>query len=340
MNRSSDDPIFAPAKWMQNAHIQTLGASLPFWSPPRKFTEHEDRLRIPLGKEEDGSLVARAWWQVPSGKNDEPKTAVILVHGVGGDSGSQYVVRAAVAMHRAGYHAVRANLRGAGEGISEAPTLYHAGLTEDLRVLVDFLLKDPRVRDVAIVGFSLGGNATLKLAGEWGDDHPERIRAMCAVSPPLDLILTSRWLEKRRSFPYRRYVLQKLIETGVTYSKLYPKRATFDLDRLKRAKLIRDYDDIVVAPMHGFADADDYYRQMSSGPFLPKIRMRTLLVHAEDDPMIPADTMHASLANVPKDLQVEWTKHGGHVGFFGGFSEDSFVHTHAMQRVLKFISEG
>ena len=340
MNRAAELPIFTPKKWMQNAHIQTLGASLPFWAPPKRFTEHEERLRIPLGGDEDGALIARAWWQSRSGANSAPKTAVLLVHGVGGDSSSQYVVRAAVAMHRAGYHAVRANLRGAGEGMCEAPLLYHAGLTDDLRALVNFLLDDPRVSDVAIVGFSLGGNATLKLAGEWGSDHPKRIRAMCAVSPPLDLILTSRWLEKRRSFPYRRYVLQRLIEVGVDYAKLYPKRATYDLTRLKRSTLIRDYDDIVVAPMYGFADADDYYRQMSSGQFLPKIRMRTLLVHAEDDPMIPAATMRPSLAGASADLHVEWTKHGGHVGFFGGLSEDDFVQTYAMQRVLKFIAEG
>ncbi|MEO8875727.1 MAG: hypothetical protein ABI461_09090, partial [Polyangiaceae bacterium] len=163
---------------------------------------------------------------------------------------------------------------------------------------------------------------------------------LCAVSPPLDLVATSRWLEKRRTFPYRRYVLEKLIETGVEYAKLYPKRATYDVAKLRRAKLIRDYDDIIVAPMYGFADADDYYRQMSSGQYLPKIKMRTLLVHAEDDPMIPLATMQPSLMSAPKTLKVEWAKRGGHVGFFGGFTENDFVHTWAMQRVLKFIAEG
>jgi predicted alpha/beta-fold hydrolase len=334
MTEASDGQIFSPAKWLQNAHIQTLGASLPFWAPPKRFTEKEQRLRIPLNKEDDGALIARAWWQ-----NEKKATAVILVHGVGGDSGSQYCVRAAVAMHRAGHHAIRLNLRGAGEGMAESPMLYHAGLTEDLRVVVDFLLADPRVADVAIVGFSLGGNCTLKLSGEWGDSPPDRIRAMCAVSPPLDLVSTSHALEKKRTYPYRQYVLRKLIEVGVAYKQLYPKRATYDVERLRRAKLIRDYDDLVVAPMYGFENADDYYRKMSAGQFLPKIKMRTLLVHAEDDPMIPADTMRPSLVAVPKDLQVEWTRRGGHVGFFGGLSENDFVQTFAMQRVLRFIGQ-
>ncbi len=334
MIEASDGQIFSPADWLVNAHIQTLAASLPFWAPPKRFTEKEERLRIPLSTEDDGALIARAWWQPSSGQK---ATAVILVHGVGGDSGSQYCVRAAVAMHRAGHHAIRLNLRGAGEGMAESPMLYHAGLTEDLRVAVDFLLEDPRVADVAIVGFSLGGNCTLKLSGEWGDSPPDRIRAMCAVSPPLDLVSTSRALEKKRTYPYRQYVLRKLIEVGVAYKQLYPKRATFDVERLRRSKLIRDYDDLVVAPMYGFENADDYYRKMSAGQFLRKIKMRTLLVHAEDDPMIPAETMRPSLASAPEDLHVEWTRRGGHVGFFGGLSENDFVQTFAMQRVLKFI---
>jgi predicted alpha/beta-fold hydrolase len=333
---SADASHFAPAKWLQNAHIQTLGASLPLWAPPKRFTEKEERLRVPL-PDDHGALIARAWWQ-PTGKKS---TAVILVHGVGGDSGSRYCIRAAVAMFRAGYHALRLNLRGAGEGMVEAPLLYHAGLTEDLRAAVELVLKDPRVSDVAIVGFSLGGNCTLKLAGEWGRDHPDRIRAMCAVSPPLDLVATSRALEKRRTFPYRQYVLRKLVEVGVAYKKLYPQPAAYyDVEKLKRARLIREYDDLIVAPMYGFENSDDYYRKMSSGPFLPKIEMRTLLVHAEDDPMIPAHTMRPSLASIPKALQVDWSTRGGHVGFFGGLSENDFVQTWAMQRVLKFIAEG
>lgn len=340
MNDSPETAPFTPPTWMRNGHLQTLGASLPLWAPPRTFTENEERILVPV---EEGSLVARAWWQKERQKErqkaDAPKTAVILVHGVGGDVGSQYVIRAAVAVHRAGMHAVRLNLRGAGEGLKTAPTLYHAGLTEDLRSTVDVLLARPNVSDVAIVGFSLGGNVTLKLAGEWGSDAPKKIRAMVAISPPLDLVRTSRALERRRSFPYRRYVLKKLLETGREYAKLYPERARYDVAKLARAKLIREYDEQVVAPMHGFQSADDYYRKMSAGLFLPRIQMRTLLVHAEDDPMIPPDTMRPSLEKIPKSLTVDWTKRGGHVGWFGGFSEDGFVQTYAMKKSIAFIEK-
>lgn len=322
---------FSPSRWIRNGHVQTLGASLPLWAPPRSFVGKDERLLVPV---DDGSLVARAWWQ----DGDAPKTAVVLVHGVGGDVGSQYVVRAAVAVHRAGMHAVRLNLRGAGEGLTQAKSLYHAGLTGDIVRTIDLLLARPNVKDVAVVGFSLGGNVTLKLAGEWGSAPHAKLRAMVAVSPPLDLVSTSEWLEKRRTFPYRQYVLKKLVETGLQYARLYPDRARFDTRALARAKKIREYDELVVAPMHGFASANDYYEKMSSGPFLPKIQLRTLLVHAEDDPMIPPHTMRAGLADASKAVTVDWTRKGGHVGFFGSVTEDGFVQTYAMKRAIDFIA--
>ncbi|HEX7663661.1 MAG TPA: alpha/beta fold hydrolase [Polyangiaceae bacterium] len=323
---------FSPVRWFSNGHLQTLGASLPLWTSLKAFERHEEKLMIPV---DDGALVARAWWQ----EDKAPKTAVVLVHGVGGDVSSKYVVRAAVALHRAGMHAIRLNLRGAGEGIHTSSSLYHAGLTVDLRKTIDYLLQKEKVTDVALVGFSLGGNVTLKLAGEWGADYPERVRAMCAISPPLDLVTTGASLERKRSYPYRRYVLDKLKETGETFAQLYPEKAKYDVSRLKKAKVIREYDELVVAPMHGFASARDYYTKQSSGPWLPKIRVPTLLVHAEDDPMIPPHTMKPSLEHVSPAVTVEWTKLGGHVGFFGSFDEDGFVQTWAMKRAIRFIEE-
>lgn len=328
---SSSSP-FSPVRWLRNGHLQTLGASLPLWTSLEPFAKSEERILVPL---EEGALVARAWWR----EEREPRTAVILVHGVGGDVLSQYVVRAAVAVHRAGMHAIRLNLRGAGEGIHTASTLYHAGLTDDLRRTIALLETNEKVKDIAIVGFSLGGNVTLKLAGEWGGAYPRSIRAMCAISPPLDLVTTGASLERRRSFPYRRYVLQKLIETGTTFARLYPERAKYDVSKLKKAKIIRDYDELVVAPMHGFASAHDYYVEQSSGPGLPEIEVPTLLVHAEDDPMIPPHTMKPSLEHVSPAVTVEWTKLGGHVGFFGDLTEEGFVQTWAMKRALRFIEE-
>src|SRR5262249_48009285 len=121
------------------------------------------------------------------GSDPPPRTTAIVVHGVGGSSESRVVVRAAASLHRIGLNVVRLNLRGAGESVADAPALYHAGITEDLRACIDAVFADRRVGDVALVGFSLGGNASLKLAGEWGAAYPDRVRGVAAISPPFDL---------------------------------------------------------------------------------------------------------------------------------------------------------
>jgi predicted alpha/beta-fold hydrolase len=329
---------FAPRAWLRSAHLQTLGASLALWSPPRAFGEiasRVERLRFALGtKPEDGALHAEAWWQP---KDAGPSSTAILVHGVGGSIESQYVLRAGVSLYRAGFHVVRLNLRGAGSSIADAPALYHAGLTEDFRVAIDALLADARVKDVSVLGFSLGGNAALKLAGEWGASRPARVRAVAAVSPPLDLAATSAMLHRLRSYPYKAYVLKGLVAQGTEFARLHPGRAPYDVKRLAKLSSIKDYDDTVIAPMHGFDSADTYYREMSSGLFLPSIGAPTLLVHAADDPMIPSVTMQPWLKKASPSLEVAWSDRGGHVGFFGSLGEDAFIDTWAMKKVVAFF---
>ena len=337
---------FAPRAWMSSAHVQTLGASLPLWSPPRSFGEvasRVERLRFALGpRSADGALHAEGWWHAaprPPAR-ERARTTAMIVHGVGGSIQSQYVQRAGVSLYRAGMHVVRLNLRGAGTSIADAPALYHAGLTEDFRVAIDALLLDARVKDVVVLGFSLGGNAALKLAGEWGSSRPERVRGVAAVSAPLDLVATSKMLHRLRSYPYKSYVLRHLVRQGVEFARLHPDdgRARYDVKRLQRLRSIEHFDDEVIAPMHGFPSADAYYREMSAGRFLPAIGAPTLLVHAEDDPMIPASTMRPWLADAPPALEIAWSRRGGHVGFFGRLGEDAFIDTWAMKKVIAFFS--
>ncbi len=329
---------FAPRAWLRSAHLQTLGASLAWWSPPRAFgavAARVEHLRFALGQNrEDGALHAEAWWH-PEGAG--PCSTAIVVHGVGGSIASPYMQRAGVSLYRAGFHVVRLNLRGAGSSIVDAPALYHAGLTDDVRVAIDALLLDTRVKDVSVLGFSLGGNAALKLAGEWGTSRPARVRAVAAVSPPLDLAATSAMLHRLRSYPYKAYVLNGLVVQATEFARLHPARAPYDVKRLAKLRSIKEYDGMVIAPMHGFDSADTYYREMSSGLFLPKIGAPTLLVHAGDDPMIPASTMRPWLKQASPLLEVAWSDRGGHVGFFGALGEDAFIDTWAMKKVVAFF---
>lgn len=323
---------FTAPRWLRSAHLQTLGASLPLWSSFHAGPAELARYPLPGG---EGALRARVSWQ----EGEKKARAVVLVHGVGGSSESKYVLRAGVSLHRAGYHVIRLNLRGAGEGITEAPSLYHGGLTEDLTVAVDALRSDPRVADLALVGFSLGGNVSLKLAGEWRSSVPKGVRAVAAVSAPLNLVEVSRCFERWRAYPYSRYVLRHLVAQATEFLRLHPARAKYERADLGRLRSVRAYDECVVAPMHGFEDALTYYRSASSGPHLRRIEVPTLLVHAADDPMVPDFTVRPWLKELPRSVRVAWSEQGGHVGWFGGMGREDWVETWAMRRVLRFLRE-
>lgn len=324
--------MFTAPPWLASKHVQSLGAALPFWAPPRSFRPaNAEFFRIPLPAR--GALHAHAWWQVGTPRGP----AAILVHGVGGSSASRYVVRAAVSMHRAGWHVVRLDLRGAGESIPDAHELYHAGLTEDLRVAVDAVGRRAHVDGVALVGLSLGGHVVLRLVGELGGGDAGPLRAAVAISAPLDLTRVTPAIERLRSLPYHRYVLRNLVRQGEAFAGAHPQLARYDVRALGRLRTIRAYDGHVIAPMHGFASADDYYERASAGPVIERIRLPTLLVHAEDDPMVPADTVRKWLTGAPPALEQAWSHRGGHVGWFRGMSESLWVNTWAMDRTKAFL---
>ena len=324
-------PTFRTPRWFASAHLQTLGASLPLWAPPKSFrAEGAETLQISLP--EGGALNAVAWWY-----DRKPRLTAILVHGVGGSIESKYMMRGAVAMHRAGLHVVRLDLRGAGAGVATAPSLAHAGLTADPQAAIDALARDPRVEALALVGFSLGGHVSLRLAGEWGGAPHSAVRAVVAISAPVDLTAVSHALETKRTLPYRAYVLRALARQGRAFAQMHPDKARYDTRTFWRMRKIREYDAHVVAPMHGFTGADDYYTRASAGPWLPKIQVPTWMVHADDDPMVPLASIQPWLSDAAPALRFVRSARGGHVGWFGGLSEESFVGNWAIERTIEFI---
>ncbi len=333
--RSNEEPFRAP-RWLRNRHLQTLGAALPLHArraltPPGTVDE-----RVLFTMDDGDEIVGRAWWH----EGPEPRATALVIHGVGGTSESAYVVRAARALHRVGMHVVRISLRGAGEGLQTARSMYHAGMSQDPRRVVEHLARDPRVASIGVLGFSLGGNVTLKLAGEWGAavaECPSKLAAVAAVSAPLDLVAVSKVLERIRTLPYRAWVLKGLIGQAVEFARAHPKDVKFDPKLLWRVRNIREYDEIVVVPTHGFRDANDYYARSSSGPYLHAVRVPTLLVHAEDDPMVPGATVKPFLGVLPPCAEVAWSESGGHVGWYAGLDEDRWVDTWAMKSVRRFF---
>ncbi len=331
-------------RWLRSAHLQTLGAAAPLFSPPPSHAGMAtEALRIPLTVGDDGharhALHASAWWATGDDGAVSRRLAVVVVHGIGGSSASRYVVRAAVAIHRAGHHVIRLDLRGAGASIPDAPSLYHAGLSADLGVVVAELAKDPRVDGVVLLGFSGGGSMALKLAGELGAAVPDALRGVVSISAPLDYVRVGAWMDTVGRLPYRFHVLRGLSTGAREFARQHPSRAHYRPRDVKRMSTFRHYDGTIIVPMHGFGDVDAYYAAASPGPWLPRIEVPTLLVHAEDDPMVPGETVRPWICDASRAVRVELTRHGGHLGWVAGFDEASWVTAWPVRRALAFLDE-
>lgn len=332
---------FSLPRWLRSAHLQTLGAAIPLFSPPRSHLGMEsEELRIPLPTG-DHHLHAKAWW-FREAVDDAPiarRPVVVIIHGIGGSSESRYVVRAAVALHRAGHHVVRLDLRGAGASIPDAPSLYHAGLSADLGVVVADLGARVHADGVVLLGFSGGGSMALKLAGELGDAAPSALRGVISVSAPLDYTRVGAWMDTLARLPYRFHVLRGLSNGAREFARQHPARAHYRPSDVKRMSTFRHYDSSVIVPMHGFSDVDEYYAAASPGPWLAKVHVPTLLLHADDDPMVPGDTVRPWLDRASPAVRVAVTPHGGHLGWVAGFDEASWITSWSMRRALAFVRD-
>jgi predicted alpha/beta-fold hydrolase len=322
---------FRPPPWLRSPHLQTIAAAAPLFAPPRSHVvDDEEELRIPIS---GGRLHARVWW------TRARAPAVVVLHGIAGSKESPCCLRAAVALHRAGYHSVRIDMRGAGESVVDAPTLYHAGLTSDLDLVVRRLADDPRVSGVLLLGFSGGGSVALKLAGEWGGDVPAGVLGVATISAPLDYTLVAPRMDSLACLPYRFHVLGGLLDRARAFAERHPSRAHYRARALAGVRRFRDYDARVIVPMHGFADVDRYYEEASSGPYLSRIGAPTLVVHAEDDPMVPGDTLRPWLAGASSAVEVRLSRRGGHIGWLAGLDEASWINGWAMAQALSFFTE-
>jgi uncharacterized protein len=231
---------------------------------------------------------------------------VVLVHGLGGSTESHYMVRGAHAAEAAGLSCLRLNLRGCDR---QSHDFFHAGLTADLHAAL--ASEEFRgYRRIYVIGYSLGGHIVLRLATEEVDSRVAGVAALCA---PLDLALSQQELDAPVRWPYRRYLLNSLIEIFAAVSSRRSQPLT--LQEAARVRTIREWDDRVVAPRHGFAGAADYYARASVAPRLGELRVPALLLNSEGDPMVPARPVRAALGDGAPRLEVRWAAGGGHVAF-------------------------
>jgi uncharacterized protein len=241
----------------------------------------------------------------------EPCAQLILVHGLEGSSDAGYAQSLSQKALESGFAVHRYNMRSCGgtEHLS-GRTLYHSGQTGDLLAVLRQI--DKRA-PVFLIGFSLGGNVVLKLAGELGASAKELIAGVAAVSAPIDLAACARALGKRSNLVYSARFLSRLKQRIRVKDRLTP--GLFRLADLDRVKSIWDFDDLFTAPAFGFGVADNYYATQSSNQFLEHIRVPALLVQAKDDPLIPFEVYQHPAFAVNRYLRLLAVEHGGHLGF-------------------------
>ncbi len=318
-------PFEAPA-FAKNPHFQTIATHLlqkvPGYMPRVLGLVYETAIVPTLDGNGDQLLLHVHRF------HDHDQPAVLLVHGLEGSADSHYIVKMTDKLLGAGFHVVRMNLRSCGAGRALARTSYHCGLTIDIEAALQFM-RDHVSRAVAVVGFSLGSNLTLKYMGEDRSERDFQIAArggkplrtrirdriaevFCAVSIPLDIYASCEYLDSENCRVYRDAFmadLKKRIQAG-KFDQVPQAREEID-----RIQTWFDFDHYYVAASAGYRGAVEYYTACSSKNFVPHIKQPGLLLHAHDDPLIhPGTWEEISWKNYPH-LTAEITEHGGHLGW-------------------------
>ena len=250
------------------------------------------------------------------------RATLVLLHGLEGSSDSGYMMGTAERAWLAGFNVVRLNQRNCGGGDNLTPTLYHSGLSCDLRAVLLELIEKDGLPALFAAGFSMGGNLVLKMAGEFSSDAPAAIKAFAAVAPALRLAECADALAERQNFLYQRHFVRRLKARIRNKALLFPER--YKLNGLRRIRTVREYDDALTAPYSGFRDASDYYARASPARFLPKIARPTLILAAENDPFVPFSTIAAAAACANPAIQLVSSPYGGHCAFISSSREERF----------------
>lgn len=312
---------FAPALWLRGRHAQTVFASL-FRPGPR--------LR-----------VRRERWELSDGdfldvdRMEGPASAPLLVvlHGLEGSSSSQYV-RGLLAQARVrGWRGLAMNFRSCSGEPNRLLRSYHSGETGDAGEAIRRARAESPEAPLLCAGCSLGGNVLVKWLGEQGEAAP--VRAAVALSVPFDLALCADALDgpSAMAWVYRTRFLRSLKAKALEKAGRFADR--LDAEKVRAARTLREFDEAITGPLHGFAGAEDYYAQSSSGPYVARVRVPLLLLSAEDDPFIPPVCLPRAAAIGNHFVALETSTRGGHLGFVAGPLLPWF---YAEQRAIEFLA--
>jgi predicted alpha/beta-fold hydrolase len=279
----------------------------------------------------DTAVEADCYWQ----PDRVVRPLLLALHGLESSSEAHYMRGLADQALARGWSAVLLNQRNCGGTEHLTPGLYHSGLTSDPAAVIRELAEVDGVEQIGVVGYSLGGNLAVRLAGELGEGRDQPVRAAAAVSPTIDLDRCVRAIERRANVAYQWNFVRNLRARMRRKAAVWP--GVFDLEPLGRIWTIRRFDEVYTAPHHGFAGATDYYTRASAMRVVDAVRIPTHIVSAADAPVVPPDQFfHPAVTGNPS-IVCRIEPHGGHCGFIAAASPaDQYW---AEQTTVAFLAE-
>jgi len=270
--------------------------------------------------------------------NLNSSSVLIITHGLEGNSQKAYVKGSARAIAQLGIDTVAVNLKGCSEEPNLLLSSYHSGKTDDLKHIVNHCINEFKYQNIYLLGFSLGGNITLKYLGEQSTKIVNRVKAAVAISVPCDLKSSSIQLNKKMNWIYLQRFMRTLKEKAI-YKIEKHNYKLISKKRIINARNFYEFDNIFTAPVHGFIDAEDYWEKCSSRHFLDSIAIPTLVINALDDPFLAEKCYPFDAANNNPNLFLETPKYGGHVGFIDHYPfSEQLWHEKRLVNFFKNIS--
>jgi predicted alpha/beta-fold hydrolase len=318
--------LFAPHRFLHNPHAMTIAAV--FW--PRNHR----RLPKPVPRlfevEPGTRILAKCNWQPDPAR----VPALVIVHGLEGNSESDYLLGIADRAFAAGFNVLRMNQRNCGGTEKLTPTLYNSGLSNDYGAVLTELIERDGLSEIFFAGYSMGGNLVLKMAGEFGDHPPPQLRGVVAVGPSLDLARCVDACALPRNRIYERHFVRSLKSRMRRKALLYP--GQFKLEGLAGVRTLREFDDKITAPNCGYLNAADYYQRASALRVVDRITVPTLIMASMDDPLVPYQSFQDSAVTSNANIRVILPDRGGHCSFI---SSDPAERHWAEARVVEFCTE-
>jgi len=307
-------------KWLFNSHLETIYPAI-FRKVELKSSEKERILTT------DGDFLDLEWYKQNSTK------LVIISHGLEGNSSRAYMVGMAKIFFDNGVDVLTWNFRSCSEEMNSSLIFYHSGATYDLDVVVKHA--ENSYQEINFIGFSLGGNLTLKYLGEKGASN-SKIKKGVAISVPLHLSSSSKKISALENSLYSKRFLKTLKKKILQKSQAYPDQMKVDV--LRKIKTLTEFDDFFTGPLHGFADAEEYYEENSALYFLERIKVPVLILNAQNDPFLSHKCFPYQLAKKSNLVYVEFPNHGGHVGFTPhNFQNPYYSESRAVEFILRDI---